>query len=107
MSDEHFFVRLDGDNRSVRKTVAAMAPDEVLLAVARMERELQIMTAQAAPALALLQRAANGDRKTFTPRQLKEAQALVASFLAVQQQAGRLSEAVGQLAPARRPVAAG
>jgi hypothetical protein len=57
MSDERFRVRLEG-TRPIRLTVAEMTPEDVRLAVAFAERELQLMQETAAPAMALLQRAA-------------------------------------------------
>ena len=59
MSDERFRVRLEG-TRPIRLTVAEMTPEDVRLAVAFAERELQLMQETAAPAMALLQRAADG-----------------------------------------------
>ena len=99
MDDELFFVRLDADKRAVRLSVAEMAPDDVLAAIAWMERELQLAQASAAPALALLQRAANGER-TMRARDLREAELMAATLLDVQQQTGRLREAVRQMRPA-------
>jgi hypothetical protein len=59
MSDpqERFHVRLEG-TRPIRLTVAEMSPEDVRLAVASAERELQLMQEHAAAALALLGRVA-------------------------------------------------
>ena len=70
-----------------------------LAAVVWVEWELQLAQALAAPALALLQRAANGER-TMRARDLREAEAMVATLLDVRQQTGRRREAVRQMRPA-------
>jgi hypothetical protein len=60
-SQERFHVRLEG-TRPIRLTVAEMIPEDVRLAVAFAEHELQLMQQHAAPALALLQSTRNRRR---------------------------------------------
>jgi len=98
MSDERFRVRLEG-TRPIRLTVAEMTPEDVRLAVAFAERELQLMQETAAPAMALLQRAADGDQSM--PRwELRRARETVATLVRMQQQTDRLREAVLAVVPA-------
>jgi hypothetical protein len=79
--------------RSIRLPVAEMTPDEVLAAIEFLDRELQLMQQHAAPALALLQRATDGDQSA--PQwELRRARETVATLLRVQQQTARLREAV-------------
>jgi hypothetical protein len=83
---------MEGD-RPVRLPVSEMTPDEALAAVAFQERELHLMQAAAARALALLQRAADGDWSM--PRwELCRARETVATLVRVQQQTTRLRAAV-------------
>jgi hypothetical protein len=98
MNAERFHVRMD-DDRPIRLTVAEMTPAEALAAVAFQERELAIMQEQAAPALALLQRLADGDR-SMPRRELRQARETVATLVRVQQQASRLRVAVRAALPA-------
>jgi hypothetical protein len=88
-SQEHFHARMVGD-RPVRLTVAEMTPEDAL---AFQERELQLMQETAAPALALLQRVADGDR-SMTRRELREAREMVETLARVQLQTDRLRAAV-------------
>ena len=98
MSDERFRVRLEG-TRPIRLTVAEMTPEDVRLAVAFAERELQLMQETAAPAMALLQRAGDGDQSM--PRwELRRARETVATLVRMQQQTDRLREAVLAVVPA-------
>jgi hypothetical protein len=101
MSDSHdperFFVRMEGD-RPIRLNVAEMTPDEALAAVAFQERELQLMRETATPALALLQRVADGDR-SMTRLELREAQEMVATLARVHRQTDRLRAAVRAIQP--------
>ena len=76
MTQERFHVRIEG-TLPIRLTVAEMTPDEALGAVEFQERELQLMQAAAAPAVALLQRVADGDR-SMTRRELRDAREMVA-----------------------------
>ena len=92
MTQERFRVRMEG-TLQIRLPVAEMTPDEALAAVAFQERELQLMQAAAAPALALLQRAATGGQ-TMPRWELSRAQETAATLLRVQQQAARLRAAV-------------
>ena len=97
-SQELSHVRLEG-TRPIRLTVAEMTPEDVRLAVASAERELQLMQGHAAPALALLQRVADGDRST--PRwELHRAREMVKTLHRVQQQTARLRAAVQAMQPA-------
>ena len=98
-SQERFHVRLEGP-RVVRLTVAEMTPEDLRLAVAFAERELQLMQQHAVSALALLQRVADGDRSTL-PWELHRARETVATLVRVQQQTDRLRAAV----PAGQPAA--
>jgi hypothetical protein len=68
--------------RPIRLPVAEMTPDEALAAVAFAARELQLMQANATPAVALLQRVAAGDR-SMTRRQLRKAREMVATLVRV------------------------
>ena len=91
MSAERFHFRMAG-GRPIRLTVAEMTPEDVRLAGASAERELQLMKAHAAPALALLQRVADGDRST--PRwELHRARETAETLHRVQQQTDRLRAA--------------
>ena len=85
-SQERFHVRLEG-TRPIRLTVAEMTPEDVRLAVAFAERELQLMQQHAAPALALLQRAADGDGSVLR-WELHRARETAATLVRVQQAAG-------------------
>jgi hypothetical protein len=97
MSAETFRVRLEGTH-PIRLTDAEMTPEDVRLAVAFAERELQLMQEHAAPALALLQRVANGDQSM--PRwELRRARETVATLVRVQQQTDRLRAAVRAVQP--------
>ena len=87
---ERFRVRLEG-TRPIRLTVAEMTPEDVPLAVAFAERELQLTQGHAALALALLQRAANGDQ-SMPGWELHRARETVATLVRVQQQTDRLSQ---------------
>jgi hypothetical protein len=70
-----------------------MTPEDVRLAVAFAERELQLMQETAAPATALLQRAADGDQ--LMPRwELRRAGETVATLVRMQQQTDRLRKVV-------------
>jgi hypothetical protein len=73
MSDslERFRVRMEG-TRPIRLPVAEMTPDEALAAVEFLERELQLMQANAAPAVALLQRIVDGDRHPLAVAGLRD-----------------------------------
>jgi hypothetical protein len=82
-SQERFHVHLEGD-RPVRLPVAGMTPEDVRLAMAFQERELALMQETAAPAVALLQRVADGDR-SMTRRELHKARETVATLARVQQ----------------------
>jgi hypothetical protein len=83
-------------SRPIRLAVAEMTPDEALAAVAFLERELAIIMENAAPAVALLQRVADGDR-SMSRRQLRRAREMVATLVRVQQQVDRLRVAVRSL----------
>jgi hypothetical protein len=63
------------------------------------ERELAIMMVNATPALALLQRVAEGDR-SMTRRELRRARETVAGLVRVRQQTDRLRAAVRAVLPA-------
>ena len=91
-SQERFHVRMNRD-RPVRLTVAEMTPEDALAAVAFQERELQLMQENAAPAIKLLQRVADGDR-SMPRRELRQAREMVATMVRVQQQTDRLRAAV-------------
>ena len=91
-SQERFHVRMEGD-RPVRLTVAAMTPQDARLAIAFQERELALMQETAAPALAVLQRVADGDQ-AVTRRALRKAREMVATLVRVRQQTDRLRAAV-------------
>ena len=96
MSDvlERFRVRVEG-TRPIRLTVAEMTPNEALAAVEFLERELQLTQAAAAPALALLQRATDGDGDQSAPQwELRRAREMVATLVRVQQQTDRLLASV-------------
>jgi hypothetical protein len=96
-SQERFQIRLEG-TRPIRLTVAEMTPEDVRLAVAFAELELQLMQEHAAPALALLQRVADGDQSM--PRwELTRAREAAATLVRVQQQTGRLRAAVRAVLP--------
>jgi hypothetical protein len=95
-SQERFHVRIEGD-RPIRLPVAEMTPDYALAAVAFQERELVIMMENSAPAVALLQRIADGDR-SMPRRQLRKARE--ATLVRVQQQTDRLRAAVRTVLPA-------
>jgi hypothetical protein len=97
MSAETFHVRMEGP-RVVRLTVAEMTPEDLRLAGAFAERELQLMQQHAVPALALLQRVAAGDRSTL-PWELHRAQETVATLVRMQQQTDRLRAAVRAVLP--------
>jgi hypothetical protein len=94
MSDvlERFRVRVEG-TLQIRLRVAEMTPDEALAAVEFLERELQLMQAAAAPALALLQRATDGDQSAPL-WELHRARETAATLVRVQQQTARLRAAV-------------
>jgi hypothetical protein len=94
---ERFHVRMEGVS-PVRLPAAEMTPDEALAAVAFQERELAIMMENAAPAVALLQRIADGDR-SMSRRQLRKARETVVTLVRVQQQAARLRAAMRALPP--------
>jgi hypothetical protein len=83
---------MEGD-RPIRLTVAEMMPDEARLAVAFAERELVLTLENATPALALLQRVADGDR-SMTRREVRKARETVATLVRVRQQTDRLRAAV-------------
>ena len=89
---ERFHVRLDG-TRVVRLTVAEMTPEDLRLAVASAERELQLMQQHAVPALALLQRVADGDQSVLQ-WELHRAREMAETLVRVQQQTDRLRAAV-------------
>ena len=74
--------------RPIRLPVAEMTSDEALAAVAFAERELQLMQANAVPALALLDRAAAGDQSA-PQRELCRA-GDVETLVRTQQQTARL-----------------
>jgi hypothetical protein len=76
-----------------------MTPDDALAAMAFQERELALMQKTAAPAVALLQRVADGDR-SMSRRQLRRAREMVATLVRVQQQTDRLRAAVQAMQPA-------
>jgi hypothetical protein len=97
-SQERFHVRTEGD-RPIRLTVAEMAPEDMRLAVAFAEHELQLMQENAAPAMALLQRVADGDR-SMPRRELRRAREMVATLVRVRQQTDRLRAAVRAVLPA-------
>jgi hypothetical protein len=97
MNAERFHVRAEG-TRPIRLTVAEMTPEDVRLAVAFAERELLHMTEHAAPARALLQRVADGDR-SMPQWELRRARETVATLVRVQQQTDRLRAAVRALQP--------
>jgi hypothetical protein len=100
-SQERFHVRMAGD-RPIRLPVAEMTPDEALAAVEFLERELQLMQAAAAPALALLQRVADGDR-SMPQWELHRAREMAETLARVQQQTARLRAAVRAVLPAAPP----
>jgi hypothetical protein len=85
--------------RVVHLTVAEMTPEDVRLAVAFAERELQLMQETATPALELLKRVADGDR-SMPPWELCRAREMAATLVRVQQQTDRLRTAVRALQPA-------
>jgi len=78
-----------------------MTRDDALAAVAFQERELQLTQGLAAPALALLQRVADGDQSVLR-WELHRAREMAETLVRVQQQTDRLRAAV----QARQPVAA-
>ena len=92
MSAERFHVRQEG-TRPIRLTVAEMTPEDVQLAVAFAERELQLMQAHAALALALLQRVADGDR-SMPQWELHRAREMAETLARVHRQTDRLRAAV-------------
>ena len=96
MSAERFRVRMEG-TRVVHLTAAEMTPEDVRLAVAFAERELQLMQETAAPAMALLQRAAD---QSMLQWELRRARETVATLVRMQQQTDRLREAVRAVVPA-------
>jgi hypothetical protein len=96
-SQERFHVRMKGD-RPIRLAAAEMTPDEALAAVEFLERELQLMQQHAVPAVALLQRIADGDR-SMSRRQLRKARETVVTLVRVQQQTNRLRAAMRALPP--------
>ena len=87
-SQESFHVRTEG-TRPIRLTVAEMTPDEVLAAAEFQERELQRMHSHAAPALALLQRVADGDR-SMPQWELHRAREMAETLARVHRQTDRL-----------------
>jgi hypothetical protein len=97
ISQERFPVRMEGV-RPVRLTVAEMTPDEARLAVAFAERELVLTLENATPALALLQRVAEGDR-SMTRREVRKARETVATLVRMRQQTDRLRAAVQAVRP--------
>jgi hypothetical protein len=95
---ERFHVRLEG-HHPVRLTVAEMTPEDARLAVRVSGARAGIMMENTVPALALLQRVADGDR-SMTRRQLRKARETVATLVRVQQQTSRLHAAVRTVLPA-------
>jgi hypothetical protein len=91
-SQERFHVRMAGD-RPIRLPVAEMTPEDARLALEFAERELQLVQANAAPAVALLQRIADGDR-SMSRWQLRRARETVTTLVQVQQQTDRLRAVV-------------
>lgn len=98
MSAETFRVRLEG-TRPICLTVAEMTPEDVRLAVTFAERELQLMQETATPALAVLQRAADGDQ-SVARWELHRAREMAETLVRVQRQTDRLRAAVRALQPA-------
>lgn len=97
-SQERSHARMER-NRPIRLPVADMTPDEALAAVAFLERELAHMTKRAATGLAMLGRAAAGDR-SMTRRELREVRAKGATLHRVQQPTARLRATVRVVQPA-------
>ena len=91
-SQESFPVRTEG-TRPIRLTVAEMTPEDVRLAVASAEHELQLMQQLATPALALLQRVAAGDR-SMPQWELHRAREMAETLARVHRQTDRLRAAV-------------
>ena len=97
-SPERFHVRLEG-TLPIRLTVAEMTPEDVPRAVAFAERELQLTQGLAVPALALLQRVADGDQSVLR-WELHRAREMAETLVRVQQQTDRLRAAVRTKQPA-------
>jgi hypothetical protein len=76
-----------------------MTPEDVRAAVAFAEHELVLMQGHAAPALALLQRVADGDQSVLR-WELHRAREMAETLHRVQQQTDRLRAAVRTVWPA-------